>query len=96
MLKRQNLKKDQMVKVTFVVPADIPNAQVAGDFNEWNTSVLPLKKRSNGTRSASVKLNQGQKYTFRYISEDGSWFNEEEADGYEPNIHGSENCIVLT
>lgn len=96
MLKRQNLKKEKKVKVTFVVPAELPNAYVAGDFNKWDTSALPLKKRSNGTRSASVELKPGQKYAFRYVSEDGNWFNEEEADGYEVNIHGTENCVVLT
>lgn len=96
MLKRQILKKDNKIKVTFVVSADVPNAFVAGDFNKWDTSALPLKKRSNGTRSASVELKPGEKYAFRYISEDGNWFNEEEADGYESNVHGTENCLLIT
>ena len=96
MLKRQNLKKEKKVKITFVVPADSPAAYVAGDFNQWDTEALPLRKRSNGTCSASVELNPGAKYAFRYVSNNGDWMNEENADGYEPNEHGTENCVVMT
>lgn len=96
MLKRQNLKKKNCVKVTFVIPGDRPKTYVAGDFNDWDTSALPLSKRSNGTRSASVNLQPGESYAFRYVQEDGIWFNDEAADSYVPNGHGAENCVVHT
>lgn len=101
MLKRQNLKKEKKVKVTFALPTDRISTEeelvsVVGCFNGWNPTATPLKKRSNGTLSAVVKLDPGKKYAFRYFRSDGSWLNDEAADAYEPSGHGSDNCIVLT
>lgn len=101
MLKRQNLKKEKKVKVTFALPTDaagtdVEQVSVVGCFNKWDPAATPLKKRSNGMLSAAVKLEPGQKYAFRYYRSDGSWLNDEAADAYEPSGHGSDNCIVLT
>lgn len=98
MLKREPIKNSQQVKVTFVIPHNAEQARVSvvGDFNNWDPSATPLVKRANNTRSASVTLDAGQRYRFRYYSADDQWFNDEAADGYEPSEHGSENCILLT
>jgi 1,4-alpha-glucan branching enzyme len=95
---KKSADKNGKVKVTFVLPYSEGQPQVAvvGDFNEWNQSSNRLARRSNGTCSASVVLDPGQRYRFRYYSEDGSWFNDEAADAYEASEHSSENCILLT
>ena len=97
MIKRQNIKKENKVKVTFVLPydADQPNISVVGDFNDWTPDSTKLVKRNNGTCSASVSLEPGQRYLFRYYAGD-TWFNDEEADGYAMGEHGAENCVLLT
>lgn len=97
MLKRQSAGKKQ-VKVTFVrdhLPEQ-PAISVVGDFNGWNPAAHRLVKRNNGTRSVAIVLDKGRRYEFRYYTEDGDWFNEEEADDYVPSEHGSENCVILT
>ena len=74
-----------------------PNAgqvSVVGDFNGWNPANGKMVKRSNGTASYSVQLEPGKSYRFRYMKSDGSWFNDEAADGYAPNSFGSEDCIL--
>jgi hypothetical protein len=38
-------------------------------------------------RSASLTLSTGKRYAFRYYR-NGRWFNDDQADGYEPNEHG--------
>ena len=98
MIKRQNLKKADKVKVTFVLPHDPeePPISVVGDFNDWSPSATKLVKRNNGTRSASIQLEPNHRYAFRYYAADGQWFNDQMADAYEPSGHGTENCIVLT
>lgn len=98
MIKHQNVKKDNRVKVTFVLPYDpaVDQVSVVGDFNNWVPNETKLIKRNNGTRSASVMLDPGKKYLFRYYSSDGVWFNDDAADGYEMGEHGADNCVVLT
>jgi 1,4-alpha-glucan branching enzyme len=95
MIKRANEGEDK-VKVTFVLPYEEgqPAVSVVGDFNNWDTSATRLVKRRNGTCSASVTLDAGQSYRFRYYGADGVWSNESEADGYEISEHGSENCLL--
>lgn len=95
MIKRESTK-DGKVKVTFILPYEEgqPAVSVVGDFNSWDPKTTKLVKRRNGTCSASVTLDAGQTVRFRYYSADGVWMNESEADGYEANEHGSENCLL--
>lgn len=96
MIKREVSKNAKEVKLTFVLPYDSakPRVAVLGDFNQWDPVATPLIKRNNGTASASVVLPAGQRVRFRYLAENGDWFNDEAADAYEPGEHGAENCIV--
>lgn len=96
MLKRRKISGSNTVKVSFILPADdsrLP-ASVVGDFNEWKPEADPMVRRSNGTFSAVIALVGGATYRFRYRSHDGTWFNEETADGYDSNIHGTTDCLV--
>ncbi|KWX02305.1 hypothetical protein C3Y87_01915 [Carbonactinospora thermoautotrophica] len=91
MLKRTRLKN--VTKFTFVLPADEPAGPVSvvGDFNGWTPGKHTLVRRSNGTRSVSITLRQGQTVRFRYLGADGYWFDEEHADG-----HDGQNCLIRT
>jgi 1,4-alpha-glucan branching enzyme len=95
---KKTADKNDKVKVTFSLPYSEGQAAiaVAGDFNDWSTTSHKLAKRNNGTCSVSVVLEPEQRYRFRYYSEEGHWFNDEAADGYEASEHNSENCILLT
>jgi 1,4-alpha-glucan branching enzyme len=87
---------DTMVKVTFALPisdADRPTS-VVGDFNDWDPLAHPLKKRSNGTRSVTVEVPCGATYHFKYLADDGSWFCDPAADGYEPNDFAEVNSVL--
>ena len=95
---KKTADKNNKVKVTFSLPYSEGQAPVSvvGDFNQWDPASHKLAKRNNGTCSVSVVLEPGQRYRFRYYSEDGRWINDEAADGYEASEHASENCILLT
>jgi 1,4-alpha-glucan branching enzyme len=96
MIKRRKISGSETVKVSFILPADdsrLP-ASVVGDFNQWDPSADRMVRRSNGTFSAVVPLVCGETYRFRYRSEDGTWFNEDAADGYHVNVHGSADCLI--
>lgn len=95
---KNNGKNSDQMKVTFALPADYPHMPqaVVGDFNQWDVTATPLKRRSNGTYSAPVTLEPGQRYAFRYLCDGDHWCNDEEADAYEPNEFGSENSVLIT
>jgi 1,4-alpha-glucan branching enzyme len=73
--------RDGSVRVTFALPAAEPAGAVSvvGDFNDWNPYANPLRKRSNGVRSAVVTVPAGTTVRFRYLGEGGVWFDDESA-----------------
>lgn len=79
MIKTESRPKGR-VKVTFVLPGDTAPASVVGDFNDWDPHEHPMKKRSNGTRSASVEVPQGTQMRFRYLLDGGEWRDEPDAE----------------
>ena len=90
--------KNGTVKVQFVLPEErlTGSVSVVGEFNDWNPRATPLRKRTNGTRSASVTLEKGRSYAFRYLGEGGHWYDEETADSAQPNDYGTWNSVFTT
>ena len=80
--------RDGMVRVTFALPADRPSGAVSvvGDFNDWDPFAHPLRRRTNGTRSAAVTVRAGRTLRFRYLAEGGMWFDDETVA--TPDAHG--------
>ena len=89
---------DGDVKLTFVVPLDVLDApiSVVGDFNDWDPYATPLRRRSNGTRSAAVELPAGERVEFLYLADGGRWLTEDDADELRVTDDGSVNCVVAT
>ena len=82
MIRRSKIAKSTDVKVTFSLPQNQPPTgpvSVVGDFNEWTPGKHVLAKRTNGTRSCVVTLPAGSSYRFRYLGENGHWFDDDEA-----------------
>lgn len=82
MIRLSRVAKSDDVKITFSLPAAEPagTVSVVGDFNDWTPGVNVLAKRTNGTRSTAVTLPAGSKYRFRYLGENGHWFDDDEAE----------------
>ncbi len=96
MLKKRRFQKQNLVKVTFLLP-DTPATRVhlMGDFNQWQQTV-PMKRDRNNTWRATVDLEPGREYQFRYLLDGERWINDPEADGYVPSPFGVENSVVVT
>ena len=41
-----------------------------------------------------MALQSGRRYAFRYRRDDGTWFNDDAADAYEPSGFGDDNSIL--
>jgi 1,4-alpha-glucan branching enzyme len=88
---RREVKSGE-TRITFVLPQDEPHGRVSvvGDFNDWTPGVHTLAKRSNGTRSVRVTVPPGSSYRFRYLGQDGLWFDDPDADARD-----NDDCVVL-
>ncbi|MFF3091538.1 isoamylase early set domain-containing protein [Streptomyces nojiriensis] len=76
------------VKVTFVLPADTPPAEVSvvGNFNEWRPGAHAVAPRKDDNRAVTVELPKGGTHSFRYLGADDHWFNDDTADDQDgPN-----------
>ncbi|MBW3574482.1 MAG: isoamylase early set domain-containing protein [Actinobacteria bacterium] len=98
MIKRNAPSKNGKLKASFVLPlSETPEpVSVLGDFNSWDPLAHPLKKRANGTRSATVELEPSARYAFKYLSGSGTWFNDPEADAHDVNEYGETNSVLTT
>jgi len=87
-----------VVRVTFSLPRHQPAEPVwvVGDFNGWDEGAHAMMPRSNGRRSAVVDVGPGDRFAFRYRTASGHWFEDDQADEYEPNPHGSVNAVITT
>ena len=88
---------NKTVRVTFELPGDIVAEKVAvcGDFNDWSTVDLLMRKTNEGTWRAITSLPAGRRYRYRYLIDDERWENDWQADEYEPNPYGSDDSIVF-
>jgi 1,4-alpha-glucan branching enzyme len=65
-------KTSTMQEVEFTLHApDVKKVCISGQFNDWNTQSMPMKKSKDGTWRVKMKLPRG-KYEYKYFV-DGAW-----------------------
>lgn len=79
------------VEFSFHAP-DAKNAFIAGVFNDWNTSSMPMKKGKDGTWRIKVRLCRGR-YEYKFIV-DGAWASYLTSTELVPNPFGTDNCVI--
>ncbi|MFV9507223.1 MAG: isoamylase early set domain-containing protein [Oscillochloridaceae bacterium umkhey_bin13] len=86
-----------MVRVTFAIPAAIwaDSIHVVGDFNGWDERATPLRQAETGWM-ATLELDAGQSFQYRYLFNGTDWHNDWQADGYAPNAFGGDNSVLIT
>lgn len=59
---------------TFRAPAGqtVSSVSVAGSFNEWKTTALPMTKQADGTWKATLKLDPGT-YQYKFVINGDVW-----------------------
>jgi 1,4-alpha-glucan branching enzyme len=96
MIKKAYSTTGRSCRVIFELPPEV-NAQTAclcGEFNEWNTTSYPMKRREDGSFTLPVSLKPGRRYRFRYLLDGERWENDWTADAYVPNSFGSDDSVV--
>jgi 1,4-alpha-glucan branching enzyme len=103
MLKKQYIKSRKVAKVTFEVSKDelpediaVESVHVVGEFNGWDPTATPMDRRRGGVYRATLELEPGREYQFRYLINGEHWCNDWHADAYVPSPTGGDNCVVVT
>jgi 1,4-alpha-glucan branching enzyme len=99
-IRKQYLKSKPVCKVTFgLSPAEAGEADsvhLVGEFNGWNKTATPMKKKKDGSFSVTVDLEAGKEYAFRYLINGTRWINAENADKSTPTpFADAENSVIV-
>ncbi len=84
-------------KVTFTLPAEVDASEIAlcGDFNDWSNESTKLTRNGHGEWQATVGLQPGRVYRYRYLLDGHRWENAWNADEYVPNPYGGDDSLLV-
>lgn len=95
----KKLSKDKTVcKVGFSLAEEAAGGTrklfLAGEFNAWTPAPM---RRAKGCFSVSLDLPTGANYQYRYVTDEGTWLNDTEADCYvfSPFADADNSVVVL-
>ena len=72
---------------------DAESVFVAGTFNDWRPSALPLQRQADGRWMAEFMIEQGR-HEYRFVV-DGQWTDDPLSPAYVPNPFGGLNCVLV-
>ena len=95
MIKKRFFKTKDEVEVTFAtsIPAEVEGVSLVCDAFGWDPAPMKLVGKTWKTR---VRLPLDRSVQFRYLATGGWWLNDDGADAYESDVHGTVNSIVHT
>jgi 1,4-alpha-glucan branching enzyme len=95
-IKKSPSRDGRTCKVVFQLPAavGVDKASVCGEFNEWSSDVHVMTRQKDGSFRLAVTLPGGRSYRYRYLLNGQCWYDDDAADGYEPNPYGSKDCVL--
>jgi 1,4-alpha-glucan branching enzyme len=97
---KKYLKSKPVCKVTFKFPKEAaPEAKkvnIAGEFNNWSTKKTAMKKLKNGSFSATLDLETGKEYAYKFLIDGQTWENDWDAEKYTAaGLGAEENSVVI-
>ena len=74
----KTLLDGKTVQVTFRMPPleGVSELHLCGDFNGWNTTAAPLARQADGSWTATLVLEPGKSYRYRFCDGEGRWHND--------------------
>lgn len=94
---RTRRDRSGLVTITFALPDEGDHVAVIGCFNGWDSTKHVLKRRSNGTRSTTLRIPPGTEVRFRYavkVDEGLRYFDDPDASWFEPNGFGDTHGVL--
>ena len=66
---------------------------VAGTFNDWQPSAMPLQRQTDGRWAVELLIEPGR-YEYRFVV-DGQWTDDPLSSAYVSNPFGGLNCVLV-
>jgi 1,4-alpha-glucan branching enzyme len=96
MLNKRYYKTKNEYEITFeFADAEAQEVALVCEANNWQPMPMTRRKK-DGIFYAKMRLPGDGRYQFRYFIDGSRWANDENADAYVTNEHGTENSIVST
>jgi 1,4-alpha-glucan branching enzyme len=70
-------------------------AALCGEFNNWSAQDIRLERGDDGSWQATVALEPGRSYRYRYLLDGERWENAWQAGRYVPNSHGGTDSVII-
>jgi hypothetical protein len=96
MIKKRFFKTKDEVEVTFEYEEaeGVNSVALVSEHNNWQPVEMTRLKR--GGFQVKERLPKNGRFQFRYLVNGEMWLNDDEADEYVGNEHGSQNSVVDT
>jgi hypothetical protein len=95
MLKKKYFKTKSEVEVTFELRKDeARKAELVCEANGWEP--VDMKKAKDGSFRTRMRFPTERRFQFRYLVDDNTWVDEEQADAFCRNEFGGRNSILVT
>ena len=97
MINKEPRKESNLVRVTFELPSTMwaERVNLVGEFNEWDTTATAMtRNRGDANWKATIELEAGRSYRFRYLVDGKEWLNDWHADDHVENPYGSYDSVV--
>ena len=97
MIDKKLSTRSGQARVTFELPSTVWAGQISlvGEFNNWDGQVTPMiQDRLDESWRATVDLEAGRRYRFRYLLDGNTWLTDCQADDCAPNSTGSYDSVV--
>lgn len=97
MLEKKFMRRRDECEVTFEFSApDANEVALLMDHNNWEPLAMKKGRGKDAPFRISIRLPKNGQYQFRYRIDNSSWANDEAADAYWANEHGTDNSVVFT
>ena len=75
-------------------PAGSPRSvSLAGDFNGWNATTMPLRRGGDGDWSGTVRLKEGR-HLYKFVVDGSTWLADPRNAAREPDGQGGFNSVL--
>jgi 1,4-alpha-glucan branching enzyme len=97
MLKKTPVRKSDKTSVVFEMQGFESASQVnlVGEFNNWEPTRTPMKRRKDGAWSVAMRLANDARYEYKIVVDGKSWIADENSDELSQNPFGGQNSVVV-